>query len=393
MFRLGHYLQVLLALAFLSGCASSQNINKNGEDKNKAATQEKTIKQAVINKQIDSSRTYPNNIFGDFVDEHYNLIPEVQIFAITTAQENNLNIKNLEALLKSANFEQTAARLMTPPAHKRRIKRAWQSYKNRHVDPIRTKKGIAFWHANKAKLDEISKASGIPQSIIVAIIGIETVYGQYMGNHRVLDTLTTLGFKYPDPNRPERQAMFRSQLADLLILHEQGKLNANTAQGSFAGAMGLAQFMPTSLLRYAADGDNDGRIDLHDSPDDAIASIASFLLLHGWEPNAPVFASAQLSESAKNKAQDSLQPETNWDALKNHGVQAKNPSNSFSTNWQNLPLGVIDLQDEIRNTHEYRLATPNFFAITNYNRSYFYATSVADLAYEIANNMGYGYPY
>lgn len=387
MFRPGYFLQVITALVFLSGCASTASVSDSNAQPN-------DLRGAVTNKQVDSSRTYPNNIFGDFVDAQQNLDPELHIFAIETSKKHNLDLNNIELLLKSAKYEQTAAKLMTPPPNKRRIRRAWNSYKKRHVDPIRIKRGTAFWQANQAKLDEISKQSGIPQSIIVAIIGIETVYGGYMGDHKVLDTLTTLGFRYPDPNRPERQAMFRSQLADLLVLHEQGKLDANTAKGSFAGAMGLAQFMPTSLLNYAADGDNDGVIDLHNSQDDAIASIASFLLAHGWVPNQPVFAPVSLSAGAKGLQQDGLEPKTNWAELSGKGAtQNANPANKQSNSWQDHPLGVIDLRDEIIGTHEYRVATPNFFAITNYNRSYFYATSVADLANEIAKNMNYGYPY
>lgn len=386
MYRPGYFLQVITALVFLSSCASTNSFSNS--------TQENEInKSTVDNKQIDSSRTYPNNIFGDFVDSNNNLIPEIQIFAIETAQKYNLDLNHLELLLKSSNYESTAAKLMAPPSHKRRIKLAWASYKKRHVDPIRIKRGTAFWQANQVKLDQISNQTGVPQSIIVAIIGIETVYGSYMGKHKVLDTLTTLGFKYPDPNRPERQAMFRSQLADLLVLHEQGKLDANTAQGSFAGAMGLPQFMPTSLLNYAVDGDGNGLIDLHNSQDDAMASIASFLLAHGWVPNQPVFVPVQLSPEAKKLEQAGLEPKTDWLALKDAGAVVKQPTSQATNSWQELPLGVIDLQDEIQNTHEYRVGTPNFFSITNYNRSYFYASSVADLAYEIATNMAYGYPY
>src|SRR5690606_2802057 len=120
---------------------------------------------------------------------------------------------------------------------------------------------------------------GVPASIIVAIIGVETIYGRYTGNFRVLDALATLGFRYPDPKRPERSQLFRDQLADLIQLDAQGQVDALQATGSYAGAMGLPQFMPGSLLRYAADGDGDGQIELHESAEDAIASVARFLRL------------------------------------------------------------------------------------------------------------------
>lgn len=384
MFRPRDYLKIIIVSVFLSGCASTHS------DTGKQTQLSNNQKPAVNSKQIDSSRTSASYPSGDFVMQDPGLAQELHLFAITTAQEHGLDLNKVENLLKTANYEPTAAKLMTPPAHKRRIKRAWLSYKKRHVDPIRIKRGISFWQQNRAQLDAVSRQSGVPQSIIVAIIGIETVYGQYTGKHRVLDTLATLGFKYPDPSRPERQAMFREQLADLIVLHEQNKINAYTVQGSFAGAMGLSQFMPTSLLKYAKDGDNDGQIDLLNSKADAIASIASFLLAHGWQPNEPVFAPVALTNSAKALVQDGLEPTISWQQLKSTGSQAKSSNNN---SWQAHQLGVIDLRDEIRGTHEYRVATPNFFAITKYNRSYFYASSVADLAYEIASKMGYAYPY
>jgi len=229
----------------------------------------------------------------------------------------------------------------------------------------------------------------VPPSIIVAIIGIETVYGRYTGDHRVLDTLATLGFRYPDPNRPERQAMFREQLADLIVLDHRGELDARVVEGSFAGAMGLPQFMPGSLMRYAVDGDGDGRVDLAGNTDDAIASVAAFLRAHGWVRDVPVFAPVVLPAGAARLAQDGLKPESDWAALKAAGARAL-PGGGQA--WQAQALGVIDLRDEIRGTHDVRCATPNFFAITHYNRSYFYAASVADLAHEIADRVGYGDP-
>lgn len=392
MFRPRSILQALVALVFLSGCANTySDINEPQQ-----INQEKPAD--IINKPIDSSRSYhdyalANYGFGDFLDNNQNLLPEFQQFANQIANDHQIDQNHIESILKTARYESTAARLMTPPAHKRPIKRAWQSYKKRHVDPIRIKSGLQFWQQNKAQLDAVSTRSGVPQSIIVAIIGIETVYGRYTGDHRVLDTLATLGFRYPDSSRPERQQMFRSQLADLIILHEQRMLDAYSAKGSYAGAMGLSQFMPTSLLNYAIDGDGDGIIDLHHSRADAIASIASFLLAHGWQPNTPVFAAVDLNERGQQLEQDGLKPSSNWQELENNGARISNSGHYTPASWQNAPLGVINLRDEIRDTQEYRVATVNFFAITEYNRSYFYASSVADLAYAIADKMGYAYPY
>src|SRR5690606_10814339 len=325
----------------------------------------------------------------DFLGTDGRLLPEVQAFAHQTAQAHDLPLDRVEALLTEARYDATAVRLMAPPTRTGRIRRAWTSYRQRHVDAVRIREGVSFWQEHRAAIDRASARTGVPPSIIVAIIGIETVYGRYTGDHRVLDTLTTLGFRYPDPNRPERQAMFREQLADLIVLDHRGELDARVVEGSFAGAMGLPQFMPGSLMRYAVDGDGDGRVDLASNTDDAIASVAAFLQAHGWVRDVPVFAPVILPAGAAQLAQDGLKPESDWATLKAAGARAL-PGGGPA--WQAQALGVIDLRDEIRGTHDVRCATPNFFAITHYNRSYFYAASVADLAHEIADRIGYGDP-
>jgi membrane-bound lytic murein transglycosylase B len=383
MFRPTRILQVAVASLFISGCASSQS----GSKPPSAALAGATNQTIVSNNRINSSRTPPAR--GDFLGPDGLLLPEVRAFAQETAQANDLPLNEVEALLAEARYNATAARLMTPPARSGRIRRAWTSYRQRHVDAVRIREGVSFWRAHQGAIDRASARTGVPPSILVAIIGIETVYGRYTGDHRVLDTLATLGFRYPDPNRPERQAMFREQLADLIVLDHRGELDARVVEGSFAGAMGLPQFMPGSLMRYAVDGDGDGRVDLAGNTDDAIASVAAFLQAHGWVRDVPVFAPVALPAGAARLAQDGLKPESDWAALKAAGARAL-PGGGPA--WQAQALGVIDLRDEIRDTHDVRCATPNFFAITHYNRSYFYAASVADLAHEIADRVGYGDP-
>jgi len=383
MFRPTRILQVAVASLFISGCASSHS----GSEPPAAALAGATNQTIVSNGRINSSRTPP--VRGDFLGPDGGLLPEVRTFARETAQANNIPLQDVEALLAEARYDATAARLMTPPARSGRIRRAWTSYRQRHVDAIRIREGVSFWRTHQTAIDRASARTGVPPSIIVAIIGIETVYGRYTGDHRVLDTLTTLGFRYPDPNRPERQAMFREQLADLILLDHRGELDARIVEGSFAGAMGLPQFMPGSLMRYAVDGDGDGRVDLAGNTDDAIASVAAFLQAHGWVRNVPVFAPVVLPAGAERLAQDGLKPESDWATLKASGARARPGAGQA---WQTQALGVIDLRDEIRGTHDVRCATPNFFAITHYNRSYFYAASVADLAHEIADRVGYGDP-
>jgi membrane-bound lytic murein transglycosylase B len=384
MFRPTRILQVAVTSFFLSGCAATSGGSGTG-GQNRLPLSNNQIPAAIAPATGESAR-------GDFLQPDGRLLPELQRFARETSQAQSIPLSEVTTLLRSARYNAQAVRLMTPPPTPQgRLRRAWTSYRKRHVDAVRIRRGVAFWEDNRASLDAASARTGVPPSIIVAIVGIETVYGTFTGNHRVLDTLTTLGFRFPDPTRPERQKMFRDQLADLLVLDHQGKLDARTVEGSFAGAIGLPQFMPGSIMRYAvnARGENTGRIDLENNPADAIASVAAFLQAHGWVRGVPVFAPIRLPANPAGLEQDGLQPLSSWPALRAAGAVARPGA---GTAWQSQPLGVIDLQDETRGTHEYRSATPNFFAITHYNRSYFYAASVADLAQEIARRVGYGGP-
>jgi membrane-bound lytic murein transglycosylase B len=340
-----------------------------------------------------------------FLQANGELTPNIQAYALEVSESRNIPLKHVEGLLKNAEYNATAARLMTPS--KTRVRRSWVTYRNRFVEPVRINAGVEFWNEHRPTLDKTFRDYGVPPSVIVAIIGVETIYGRNTGNFRVLDALTTLGFRYPDSSRPERSQLFRDQLADLIQLDYEKKLDAREVQGSFAGAIGLPQFMPGSLMRYAVDGNNDGRIDLSDSVEDAIASVASFLRMHGWQPGLPVFAPLVLPDNPQSLVVGGLYPTLDWTTLQRQGAKIRPTAgnqleqkprttamaaNSGDAAWKQYKLGVVDLPDEPRNLAEYRSGTPNFFAITHYNRSYFYATSVADLAQALADRMGYGGP-
>jgi membrane-bound lytic murein transglycosylase B len=220
---------------------------------------------------------------------------------------------------------------------------------------------------------------GVPANIIAAIIGVETLYGQHMGNYRVLDALVTLSFDYPDAKRPDRIEMFQSQLADFIELHYQGRLDATRVLGSYAGAMGIAQFMPTSVKKWAVASDPQAtRVDLEYNVDDAILSVANFLKEHGWIAGLPVFAPVQLPAEPADLVDGGLTPTLTWAQLQQAGAQLQ-PGAELGA-WADHRLGVINLALPNLNTVQYRTATPNFFALTQYNRSYFYASAVADLA-------------
>ncbi|AEC20017.1 membrane-bound lytic murein transglycosylase B precursor [Pusillimonas sp. T7-7] len=401
MFKPVRILQVTFFNLLLAGCAATQNGPAgNNTAQTSASTNTKTTSNALPLStpepapSIQAGRSLPGS--SGFLQANGQLTDNIQAYANEVARARGIPLVHVENLLKQAQYNATAAKLMAPS--KTRIRRSWVTYRNRFVEPIRINAGATFWTENKAVVDRVASDYGVPPSIIVAIIGVETIYGRITGNFRVLDALTTLGFRYPDDSRPERSQLFRDQLADLIQLDYENKLDASQVEGSFAGAMGLPQFMPGSLMRYAADGNNDGRIDLLYSTEDAIASVARFLRLHGWVPGLPVFAPVTLPQNPKALVVGGLYPTLDWAQLQDQGARIRtatgntNTASESSNNWTQHKLGMVDLLDEPRNLAEYRVGTPNFFAITHYNRSYFYATSVADLAQALADRMGYGWP-
>lgn len=306
--------------------------------------------------------------------------PEVEAFAKELSTTRDLPTEQVLNLLQAAQFNPTVSRLIAPAASGRKIVRSWTVYRQRVVEPVRIRWGVDFWNENQDMLAQAAQRYGVPAEIIVAIIGVETNYARNMGSFSVLDALYTLGFQYPDPSRPERQTMFRNQLGAFLTLVMAGKLDVNS-QGSFAGAMGMSQFMPGSIESYAVDGDGDGVIDLINSRPDAILSIGNFLVEHGWQRGLPVFAPVRLPSDSSALVDGGLTPHLQWSELQAAG--ARTTDSGAGAAWMSHPVGVVNLPDDQHGTVQYRTGTPNFFALTHYNRSYFYATSVADLAQEV----------
>jgi len=304
---------------------------------------------------------------------------EREAFARAVATQRHLDYFAVLGLLQEARYNARVVRLNDPGGPTRKIVRAWPVYRQRYVEPIRIRDGTAFMRQHAALLARAQTRYGVPARVIAAIIGVETLYGRQTGNFRVLDTLATLSFHHPVPERADRVQMFRDQLADLIELHLTHHLDARTLRGSFAGAIGVPQFMPGSIKRYAVDADGDGRIDLHDSIDDAVMSVGHFLIQHGWQPGLPVFAPAELPADPSILVDGGLAPTLSWERLRLAGAREIR-SDAVVGAWQNAALGVVDLPDERVGRVEYRIATPNFFALTHYNRSYFYAAAVADLA-------------
>jgi len=287
-----------------------------------------------------------------------------------------------EALMRifdDARYSDTAARLMLPAASNG-MRRDWQAYRARFVEPTRLAAGLQFWDDNAAWLERAERDFGIPPEIIVGILGCETIYGRSTGSLRVVDVLTTLSFDYPNPER-DRSSFFREQLTDALTMDRDGTIDLASLRGSFAGAIGMPQFMPGSIQSYAVDYDGDGRIDLIHDPADVIGSVANFLAQHGWVRGLPTHvvltASGDVDASRIAEMVDAGSvPSYDFAQLVDAGFVATPVAPATKFALIDLPSG-IDARGNRQTA--YLAGTQNFHVVTRYNRSYFYALSVIEL--------------
>jgi membrane-bound lytic murein transglycosylase B len=280
------------------------------------------------------------------------------------------------------------AQLILPPG--RTGFKNWRAYRQRFVEPIRIRRGTAFWERNRTLLTRAQQQFGVPPEIIVGILGVETIYGQNMGNFRVLDALATLAFDFPQgpSNAAERQAYFRDELEHFLTLCQRTSMVPSDPRGSYAGAMGIPQFMPSNWIRYAIDFDGDGRVDLWNSEADAIGSVANYFHAYGWIPGLPAHYTARLSPTIKQADLDALLapdilPTFPPTALAARGVQLDaaalaNPGQLALVELQNGNPAVPG------NTPSYVAGTENFYVITRYNHSSYYAMAVIELGQAVA---------
>jgi membrane-bound lytic murein transglycosylase B len=298
--------------------------------------------------------------FGDRAD--------VRDFVRAMADRHGFDETALLGAFGRTRASELATRLMAPAPPG--FKRSWIAYRARFVEPVRLREGQRFWREHASVLRRASERYGVPESIIVSIIGVETIYGRNTGDFRVMDALATLAFDYP-----RRASYFREELEQYLLLSREAGFDPLEWRGSFAGAVGLPQFMPGSIRRHAVDFDGDGRIDLRNSPADAIGSVARFLANHGWIADAPTHFAATVEDEtrARPAVEAGITPKLSPMQLAELGVSSP----------QELPadtkLSLIDLPNGDDTTH-YVLGANNFWVITQYNRSYFYAMAVIDLA-------------
>jgi membrane-bound lytic murein transglycosylase B len=367
------FVPLLLAFAIGAGqvshalaATSSHHPSAKSAKSAKAAKSAKSAKAAPPPKRpsIDYDGEQVN--FGEW--------QAVRDFEDEMVGRNGFERADIEALVARTRFIDSAVQLVKPaPPGK---PKNWQAYSERFIEPIRINAGVRFWNENADLLARAEAQYGVPAEIIAGIIGVETIYGRDTGRFRVVDVLTTLAFAYPEsPNRNDRMQFFRSELEKTLLLARKEGIDPFSLLGSFAGAVGMPQFMPSNILTLGVDFDSDGIVDLRNSAADAIGSVANFLVAHGWDRNATgpsVFPADVAPNLAWEPLLGGLEARYQAAELQNAGVVTRTPLPE-----QRL-YGLIDLQNGAEPT-EYWVANANFFAITKYNRSYFYAMSVVEL--------------
>jgi membrane-bound lytic murein transglycosylase B len=291
---------------------------------------------------------------------------EVRAFIADMTQKHGFVATELEHLFSRARHQRAVIKAIQPgpPGI-----RSWQTYRGRFINPVRIQSGAEFWQRHEEALTRAERDYGVPAEIIVAIIGVETVYGRNMGNFRVIDALTTLAFDYP-----KRAAFFREELEQFLLLARDGGRDVFSLKGSYAGAIGIPQFMPGSYRRYAVDFDGSGDADLRGSPIDAIGSVANFLKAHGWEAGNPAAVPAEVGGQVFRALLDAgLKPSARAAELGAMGISVSIPLPAETL------CALIELETPDRPS-EYLAGLHNFWVITRYNRSSFYAASVLELA-------------
>lgn len=298
---------------------------------------------------------------------------DVAVYLDTLTEEHGFSREALQALFEDARQRQDIIDRISRPAEKTWT---WARYKSHLVDADRIEGGVEFWSANEATLERAAQTYGVASEYVVAILGIETRYGQLTGNYRVLDALTTLGFDYPP-----RAKFFRKELTQFLLLaREEGK-NPGQLKGSYAGAMGYGQFIPSSYRHYAVDFDADGVRDIWQNSDDAIGSIANYFARHKWRGDGPVAIPVDIAPGSdedrlSTMANASLDLTHTLASMAALGVHARGDEAEHLDPQRKVALFKLAAEDG----DEYWLGLHDFHVITRYNRSHLYAFAVHELS-------------
>jgi len=291
--------------------------------------------------------------------------PEIVAFVNDVVARDSLKRRKVMRLLAKAEPQPKILEIMSRPAEK---VTPWYEYHARFLTEERITQGVEFYQEHRASLERIAAERGVAPEYLVAIIGVETKYGRMTGRYRVLDSLMTLAFDYPP-----RSDYFRGELEQFLLLAAEERIDPLTVTGSYAGAMGVPQFMPSSYRRYAVDGNTDRKRDLWTDWDDVLASIANYFVEHGWEPGGPVLAETRLDPDPRFQFDPrNLELNETVDSLNAQGVKVVGDEAGSTP--------VVLISAEQQDGPAYRVGFKNFYVITRYNRSARYAMAVHDLA-------------
>lgn len=303
----------------------------------------------------------------------YDGSPQVVEFVGEMSRDYGFASEQLMGMFREVQRKQSILDAISRPAE--RVK-PWKDYRPMFITDARIARGVDFWRQHEAVLARAEQEYGVPAQYIVAIIGVETFFGRNTGNYRVIDALATLGFDYPP-----RAEFFRKELREYLLLSREEQLDPLTLKGSYAGAMGLPQFMPSSFRNYAVDFDGDGHINIWNNPDDAIGSVASYFKEHGWVAGQGVVSRAQVSGA---RADEGLT--TGIEPVKTVAELQALGWSSHDALRGDLPVTAFRLEGA--SGPEYWLGLKNFYAITRYNRSVMYAMAVHQLSEQLVQARG-----
>ena len=380
--RLNKFVAVLMSLGVL--WASCQTALAQTPAQPTQKNQKKQQAKAKKKTNAPSARQKSTPTLATAADSLMNQNEAVSLWATEAAQRLNLDPAWVQKTMQKAQRLPLVEKLVLPAASP--AAKDWGAYRARFIGPMRLQAGARFWLRHRATLEKAEREFGVPASIIVGIIGVETLYGQNTGNFRVLDALGTLAFHFPQahPRAAERQAFFRGELEQFLLLTSRSGANPLAVRGSYAGALGLPQFMPSSWAKFAVDYDGDGRIDLFTSPADAIGSVANYFKAFQWRPGMPTHYPVTLAPG-KTDMDGLLAP----DILPTFSVTqfvGKGAALEGAALQHPGPLALIELRNG-PNEPSYVAGTENFYAITRYNWSSYYAMAVIDLADAVAREV------
>ena len=318
-----------------------------------------------------SSLSYTYSMAADNVID----IPDVQKFIKEMVTEHAFKQSDLETLFKQVEIKQKIIDAISRPAEK---SKSWHEYRKIFLTDKRIQQGTKFWQENSNVLKYAEEVYGVPVEIIVAIIGVETYYGRLQGSYRVMDALSTLAFKYP-----KRSKFFRSELKHFLLMSKDQNFDPLSKKGSYAGAMGMGQFIPSSFQSYAVDFNGDGKKNIWTDNEDAIGSVANYFKRHGWTKEQPVTDRVRLSKAStltkKDSCRRSCKPSQTIAEFRQQGITGETQPDDETK--------AILLWLKQKNNNEYWLAYKNFYVISRYNHSTLYSMAVYQLSQAIKDSL------